>query len=87
MSAITQRERTVKQLVLDTCWEYLQSNFSKFSDANKLKVAMALCQKTIPQEVTGMSQQIVVMNEIKKGNDPLRFEIGEPVIASTPGHS
>ncbi len=81
MSAITQRERTVKELVLETCWEYLRSNFSKFSDANKIKVALALAQKSLPQETIG-SLQVTQMPAITKGSEPLEYNIGNPTITT-----
>ena len=36
------------------------------------------------QEVTGLAQQIVVMNEIKKNDDELRFNVGT---SENTGHS
>jgi hypothetical protein len=76
---ITRREKTLRELVVETCWEYLRDNFHKFNDTNKLKVALAISAKSLPQEFQGLSQQIVVMNEIKKNDQPLRFSIGDPV--------
>ena len=79
MSAATQIQRTLKEIVIGNCWEYLRDNFHKLNEANKIKVAMVLCAKSIPQEITGMNtQQIVVMGEIKKNGEPLRFNIGSP---------
>jgi len=76
---MTSRDKNVREQVLNMCWEYLRDNFHKFSEANKLKAALSLSSRTIPQEVQGVSQQIIVMNEIKKEDQPLRFHIGSDV--------
>lgn len=82
MPDITKREKIIRENVINECWQYIQDNFHKFNESNKLKVALAISLKSIPQEVEGISQQIVVMNEIKKGETPLRFELGSPANAS-----
>ena len=74
----TKHEKTNKELFLGKCWSYLDDNFHKFSEANKIKIALTLAQKDIPQEVSGLSQQIVVMNDILKNENPLRFNVGSP---------
>lgn len=43
----------VKEEVLSKCWLYLQTNFNKFDKDTKIKVALELCKKNIPQEVKG----------------------------------
>lgn len=81
----TKQEKAVKELFLGKCWQYLDDNFHKFTEANKIKIALALATKDLPQEVSGMNmRQIVMMGEIKKGEEPLRFNIGEanPNVAS-----
>ena len=73
-------DRDKKNQVLTKCWAFLYQDFHKFSQANQIKIALALCQKTIPQQVEGMDmKQIVVMGEIKRGGDPLRFNIGDKI--------
>lgn len=78
MSGISQIEKTLKDKVLDLCWEYLRDNFHKFNDANRIKISIALCTKTIPQKVEGMNpQQVVIMGEIKRPDgSPLRYNLG-----------
>lgn len=71
------QEKSIKQLFIGKCWEYLNENFHKFTETNKIKIALTLATKDIPQEVSGLAQQVVVMNEIRKGDQPLRFKIGE----------
>ena len=76
----TKYEKTIKELFVGKCWEYLNENFHKFTDTNKIKIALELCKKDMPQEVSGMDMKnIVVMGEIKKNNEPLRYDIGTQV--------
>ena len=80
----TKQEKTIKELFLGKCWEYLDNNFHKFSEANKIKVVLALCTKNVAQEVEGVTaQQIIVMNDIRKQEEPLRFNIGSPTAEVT----
>ena len=37
--------------VLLRSWEYLDKNFTKFKPADKLRVALDLCKKNIPQDL------------------------------------
>ena len=43
----------VKEQVLSKCWDYINRNFNKFDQPTKVKVALELCKKDIPQEVKG----------------------------------
>lgn len=78
----TKQEKTIKELFLKKCWEYLDDNFHKFNEANKIKIALTLAQKDLPQEVQGLSQQIVVMNDIIKDGQKMRYNLGQPVEAT-----
>ena len=73
----TEREKSVKELLLGKTWQYLNDNFHKFKQAQKIKIALTLCQKDMPQEFTGLSQQIVVMNDIIRKDKEARYDIGQ----------
>lgn len=45
--------KNVKEEVLSKCWNYINGNFHKFTPDIKVKVALELCKKDIPQEVKG----------------------------------
>ena len=62
----TKREKNLKELVLGKCWKYIHANFDNFNQANKIKISLALLQKSMPQEITGMSQQIIISATIQK---------------------
>ena len=49
----TTSEKKIKELFIGKCWEYLDDNFHKFSETNKIKIALELCKKDLPQEITG----------------------------------
>jgi len=53
MSSITSTESYIKKEVLSKCWSYLNDNFHKFSDTNKIKIALELSKKDMPTELTG----------------------------------
>lgn len=66
MNTSTQ-EKTIKELFVGKCWEYLNNNFQKFSQTNKIKIALELCKKDIPQEINGeLKQKVVVLASIRK---------------------
>ena len=80
MSDISKQEKSIRTLFIGKCWSYLHDNFHKFNDTNKIKIALALATKDIPTEVEGMNMQnIVMMGEIKKNAEPLRYNIGEKI--------
>lgn len=62
----TKHEKTIKELFLNECWEYLRDNFHKFNETNKIKIALTLAQKDLPQEISGMQQTVIVSASIQK---------------------
>lgn len=80
------REKTIKELFVGHCWTYLNDNFHKFTETNKIKIALELCKKDIPQEVTG-SFQVVRMPTIQKGAGEAAadvvYNIGTPCVEPT----
>jgi hypothetical protein len=41
----TKHEKSIKELFVGECWSYLRKNFRKFSQTNKIKIALELCKK------------------------------------------
>ena len=76
MAGIDKSERTIKELFIGKCWAYLDKNFSKFSQANKIKIAMELCKKSIPTELTGEIRTITQMPSIQINGEDLEINIG-----------
>jgi hypothetical protein len=56
-------DKLCKVRVIEKCWGYLYENFHKFNQANKLRVALSLCTKDIPQELKGegIDRQIIII--------------------------
>jgi hypothetical protein len=68
-------EKTIKDLVVANCWQYLYENFHKFNDTNKLKVALELTKKNMPTEITG-NFNVTMMGTVKVDGKPLDINIG-----------
>ena len=70
----------IKEQVLTKCWQYLFENFHKFNETNKIKIAIALSTKNLPQEITG-EFKITEMRTIEiikedKTNRMLEYRLG-----------
>ena len=57
------------------CHDYLIDNFHKFSDANKLKVALVLASKMAPQQIEG-AYNITKMETVKADTKELEYNLG-----------
>lgn len=59
------------------CHEYLIDNFHKFSEANKIKIALALASKLAPQEIEGkVGVTLTAMGTVKIGDKLMELDIG-----------
>ena len=60
--------------VIEMCWEYLASNFSKFTEVNKLKIINTICGKSVPQEISGegFSDKYTFVYMDKKATDEVK---------------
>lgn len=75
----SKREKTIKELFIGECWQYLRSNFSKFNQTNQIKIALELCKKDIPQEMTGnfnVTQMPTIQKNTGEAVTSLIFNIG-----------
>ncbi len=68
----TKHEKSIKQLFIGECWEYLRKNFRKFNQTNQIKIALELCKKDVPVQIEGGIAQtkiiIIRPNESKSEN-------------------
>jgi hypothetical protein len=83
---IDRTQKTIKELFLGTCWEYLRDNFHKFSETNRIKIALTLAQKDLPQEMKG-SYLVTQMKQIESSGSPINFNVGETPIGDVPDAS
>ena len=60
------------------CHDYLIDNFHKFTEANKIKVALVLASKMAPQQIEG-SHTIKKMEKIKLDEKEQELNIGNRI--------
>ena len=75
----TNQEKSIKELFIGNCWQYLSDNFHKFTETNKIKIALELCKKDTPQEMTGTGGETRVIvirsgDKIGEKDRPALFE-------------
>lgn len=79
MPEITQREKIAKQTLYEIGYEYLRDNFHKLSDHNKVRVSIEMLKIFNKDDSKTKSDihQVVVMNDIIKNDNPLRYNLGQ----------
>lgn len=75
---ITAQQETVRQKVLSKLWEYVDQNFHKFSEPNKLKVVVALCAKSMPQVIEG-NYSVTKLGKVTVDTKDLEMNLGNRV--------
>lgn len=80
---IDRTEKTIKELFTKTCWEYLRDNFHKFSETNKIKIALTLAQKDMPQEMKG-TYSVTQMKQIETSGEKIVFNVGDQPVEVAP---
>jgi len=71
----------VRERVIEKIWAYLDDNFHKFTEVNRMKVILAIAPKNIPQTVDG-NITYTSMQTIKIQEQPLKLDIGEAPMES-----
>jgi len=71
-------DKAIKSLFIQKCWKYLDDNFHKFSQGNKIKIALELTKKDIPQVVEG-EIKYTKMTMITVEHKPLELDLGEDI--------
>ena len=75
---ITKQEKKHKVEVLDKCWEYLRDNFHKFSESNKIRVALELTKKDMPNKLEGeVNAKVTMMRQVEIDGKPLEVKVGD----------
>jgi hypothetical protein len=69
-------EKSIKELLLRRSWSYLYDNFHKFNEANRIKIALTLVTKDIPQQIEG-NVVYTKMNDIEINHNRMEFLIGD----------
>jgi hypothetical protein len=48
-------DETLRAKVIGKCWGWLDSNFDKFTEAQKMEVSLKICAKNTPQDIDVLS--------------------------------
>ncbi len=64
MATTTFEEKKATRELVEMCRVYLCENFHKFSDANKIKISLAIMNKAIPLEISGGIEHTVFYQSI-----------------------
>ena len=82
MSSITATVARVREQAIDKMWNYLYENFDKLNEANKIKISVALCAKSMPQIVEG-NYSVTKMPTVKIDDKEQELPFGRVSNAST----
>jgi 5-bromo-4-chloroindolyl phosphate hydrolysis protein len=66
MPAITKEDTISFNELFKKSYTYLNDNFHKFKQTNKIQIAIAVCKMAVTQKFEGMNQTIVVSATIQK---------------------
>ena len=75
--------RAKQQKLYDLCYDYLNENFHKFTEANKIKVSLALASKMAPQQIEG-AYTVTKMGTVKVQDKDQELNIGNRITDYTP---
>ena len=83
MPDITREEKQARDILIDKSYSYLVDNFHKFTETNKIKVALEIIKKAMPTQlehsgaVTFNQMSTVIVHE-----QPMELNFGEEYRAS-----
>jgi len=79
MANLSNADKLAKQTLYQIGYDYLCNNFHKFKQANKIKIAISVLNifEKDDSKTKADMRQIVVMNDVIKNNQPLRYDIGQ----------
>ena len=80
MSDISDAKKSlgVRERVIEKIWAYLDDNFHKFTEVNRMKIILAIAPKNIPQTVDG-NIIYTSMQTIQVEHKPLKLDLGEDI--------
>jgi hypothetical protein len=78
MPDITLAEKSKRNLLIGKSWEYLCDNFHKFTEDNRIRIALEVCKKNMPTVIEGeLNQKITQMGSVRIDDKPLEVKIGD----------
>ena len=93
MADLTRREKLAKESLYDIGYEYLRTNFRKFNQRNKIKVAISILNIFEKDDSKTDRRTVIVMPMIQKSGEApnvnmnLEFNIGAAHSSEDPGYS
>jgi hypothetical protein len=76
MSTTTLEEKNATKDLVDMCRVYLRDNFHKFNEYNKIRISLALIQKSMPTQLEG-NITFTEMKDIRVENRLQEFLVGD----------
>ena len=76
MPAISKKETLSFESLFRKSYIYLDTNFSNFSERNRIQIAIAVCKMAVPQKLEHSGAVTVEMPVIKLGDRLLEYAIG-----------
>ena len=74
----TNEQKTDKRSLLHKGWTYLNDNFHKFTEDNKIRIALELVKKDMPTMIEGeLNQKITQMGSVKIDDKPMGLKLGD----------
>lgn len=80
---ITAQQETVRQRVLTKLWDYVDENFHKFTEQNKLKIVVSFCSRSMPQVIEG-NYQVTKMPSVTIDDKEQELNLGSRITYDTP---
>ena len=75
MKRTTTKKQDAASELINKCSVYLNENFHKFSQSNKIKIALEIFKKKMPERLEG-NFNVTLMPDVKIGGKTLELNIG-----------
>jgi len=83
MPDITREEKQARELLINRSYTYLNDNFHKFTETNKIRVALEIIKKAMPTQLEHSGEVIYTkMTHIKVEHNPMELSFGDDYRAS-----
>lgn len=83
MSSITATVARTREMAIDKFWQYLYTNFDNFSEDKKIKIAVAICPKSMPQIIEG-NYNVTKMPTVKVDDKEQEYNLGSRITYNAP---
>ena len=78
MPDITREEKQARDILIDKSYTYLTDNFHKFTETNKIKVALEIIKKAMPTQLEHSGElKYTQMTHITVEHNPMELDFGD----------